>query len=322
LAKIRYVSRSFNPTALDVIRQAEVICNTYAAQGYSLTLRQLYYRFIATDALPESRRDPASGTKNTEKNYKWLGSLISDARLAGLIDWNHVEDRGREKHGGDSGWGHPRNIIRYGANNYSITHWDGQENYVEIWVEKQAIEDVVARPAGRWNVGYFACKGYVSQSSMHEAALRIREQEDDGKTCTIIHLGDHDPSGIDMTRDIKDRMYTFGANVDVVRIALNMDQVEAYDPPPSPAKITDSRARDYIEIYGDDSWELDALEPATLESLIEDHITSRLDMDLYDERIQREARERSVLSSMHANYDTLLDYMRDNDLLTHPEDDN
>ena len=235
MSKTRYVSKTFNDAALDVIMQAERICEQYARQGYSLTLRQLYYRFIATDAFPEARRDPVSGTKNTEKNYKWLGNLVSDARLAGLIDWSHVEDRGREQHGGDGGWGHPSAIIRYGANNYSITHWDGQPHYVEVWVEKQALEDVVARPAGRWNVPYFACKGYVSQSSMHEAALRIRRQ-DTTRECTIIHLGDHDPSGIDMTRDIQDRMLTFGANVNVRRIALNMDQVEAYDPPPSPAK--------------------------------------------------------------------------------------
>ncbi len=322
MPKTCYVPKTFNAQALDVISQAEAICDDYALQGYSLTLRQLYYRFIATDALPDSRRDPASGTKNTEKNYKWLGSLISDARLAGLIDWNHVKDRGREKHGGDAGWGHPKAILRYGAKNYSISHWDGQQNYVEIWVEKQALEDVVARPAGRWNVPYFACKGYVSQSSMYEAAMRIGEEASEGRDCTIIHLGDHDPSGIDMTRDIQDRMSTFGTYVDVVRIALNMDQVEAYDPPPSPAKITDSRAREYIETYGDDSWELDALEPATLEDLIESHITSRLGMGLYNERIEQEERERSVLAAMHGNYDSLLYFMRDNDMLPYPEDEN
>lgn len=310
MSKTRYLSKNFNDAALDVIMQAERICSTYAAQGYSLTLRQLYYRFIATDALPESRRDPVSGTKNTEKNYKWLGGLVSDARLAGLIDWNHVEDRGRERHGGDFGWQSPEHMIRRYAPSYSITHWDGQEHYVEIWVEKQALEEVVARPASRWNVPYFACKGYVSQSSMHEAAMRIRQFDMD-REATIIHLGDHDPSGIDMTRDIQDRMLTFGASVNVKRIALNMDQVEAYDPPPSPAKITDSRAADYIGRFGHDSWELDALEPATLESLIENEITSRLDMSLWDAREAQEDRERSVLVAMHDNYDTILDYMRD-----------
>jgi hypothetical protein len=313
VSKICYEPKVFNDQALAVIHQAEEFCDSYARQGYVITLRQLYYRYIATDAFPESRRDPVSGTKNTEKNYKWLGKLVSDARLAGLIDWSHLEDRGRQQQGGDAGWGHPRNILRYGANNYNISHWDGQAEYVEVWVEKQALEDIVSRPCLRWNVPYFACKGYVSQSSMHEAALRLRGIK--GRERTVIHLGDHDPSGIDMTRDIQDRLAMFGARAEVVRIALNMDQVEAYDPPPSPAKITDSRARDYIETYGDDSWELDALEPAELESLIEGHITSRLDMELYDRRIAREERERSILVAMHENYDAIYERMREDGLI-------
>jgi hypothetical protein len=306
--KIPYLPKTFNDTAMSVIMQAERFCAEYDRQGYKITLRQLYYRFIATDAFPESRRDP-SGTKNTEKNYKWLGSLVSDARLAGLIDWDHLEDRGRERHGGDFGWSSPEHMIRSYARNYSVTHWDGQDEYVEIWVEKQALEDVVSRPASRWNVPYFACKGYVSQSSMHEAANRIREFADAGRVCTIIHLGDHDPSGIDMTRDIEDRMRMFGTDVEVQRIALNMDQIEAFNPPPSPAKITDSRAADYIEIYGNDSWELDALEPAQLESLIEGEITRRIDMGLWEECEERERTERRVLTAVSANFGDIRGYM-------------
>lgn len=317
--KIEYLPKTFNAMAASVIDQAEAFCDEYDRQGYKITLRQLYYRFIALDAFPESRRDEASGTKNTEKNYKWLGQLISDARLAGLIDWDHLEDRGRAEQGGDFGWSSPEHMIRSYARNYDITHWDGQDHYVEVWVEKQALEDVVSRPASRWKVPYFACKGYVSQSSMHEAANRIRKFADAGKECTIIHLGDHDPSGIDMTRDIADRMTMFGTDVAVERIALNMDQIEAFDPPPSPAKITDSRAADYIERFHDSDiddlgtarcWELDALEPAQLEALVEDAVTSRLDMALWDEREERQERERAVLTAVSSNFDAIRSYMR------------
>lgn len=309
--KRAYLHKDFAPVALDVITQAEEICDDYASRGYSLTLRQLYYRFIATDAFPESRRDPELGTKNTDRNYKWLGGLVSDARLAGLIDWNHVVDRGREFHGGDAGWPGPEAVLDWGAENYNVSRWDGQPNYAEVWVEKQALEDVIARPAGRWNVQYFACKGYVSQSSMHEAARRLAREERAGRQVTVLHLGDHDPSGIDMTRDIADRLAMFGVKADVRRIALNMDQVRAYDPPPSPAKITDSRARDYIEVYGTDSWELDALEPDVLENLIEGELTALIDMDLWREREQVERDERGILVAMHDNYEEILDYLRD-----------
>jgi len=118
-----------------------------------------------------------------------------------------------------------------------------------------------------------------------------------------------------MTRDIKDRMAMFGCDVEVERIALNMDQIEAFDPPPSPAKITDSRAADYIELYGHDSWELDALEPAQLEDLIEGEITSRLDMDLWNEREEREERERVVLTALSDNFAGIRTYMESEGML-------
>ena len=317
MPKICYLRKDFNTQAVSVIADAEIILDSYARQGYRITLRTLYYQFIARDLFPESRLRMVSGTltKNCEVNYKWLGNLVSDARLARLLDWNHLQDSGRESHGGDRGWGEPKNVIRYGAENYNITHWDDQEHYVEIWVEKQALEDIVARPASRWDVPYFACKGYVSQSSMYEAAKRLRAIDGDREK-TIIHLGDHDPSGIDMSRDIQDRLNMFGAGVTVQRIALNMSQIEEFNPPPSPAKISDSRAADYISRFGDDSWELDALEPATLESLIEEQITSRLNMDLWNARIEREDRERQTLVAMHDNYSTLLDYMHAEGMIT------
>ena len=83
----------------------------------------------------------------------------------------------------------------------------------------------------------------------------------------IIHLGDHDPSGIDMTRDIQERLQMFGADVYVKRVALTMNQIGTYNPPPNPAKITDSRASKYIDEYGNESWELDALEPQVITDL-------------------------------------------------------
>jgi hypothetical protein len=311
VSKICYEYKKFNPVALAVIADAELILNSYSRQGYRITLRTLYYQFIARDLFPESRRDAALGTKNTEKNYKWLGQIISDARLAGLIDWTHLQDSGRESHGGDAGWGEPRNIIEYGAQNYNISRWDGQEHYVEVWVEKQALEDIVARPCDTWNVRYFACKGYVSLSAMYESAVRLKRiSRETGRQLTIIHLGDHDPSGIDMSRDIQDRLALFGTDAEVIRIALNMDQVEQYDPPPSPAKLSDSRAADYIDRFGDDSWELDALEPQVLDGLIAEQITSRLDMDLWQQREAQEDEERQTLVAMHDNYDAILEYMQ------------
>jgi len=330
MSKVLYEPRTFTAAARDVVTEAERICQDYANQGYQLTLRQLYYRFIATDAFPDSRADPVSGTKNTERNYKWLGDLVSNGRIAGMIDWSHLTDRGRRPAGGDSGWDSPRDIVESSADQYGITHWDGQPEYVEAWVEKEALAEVISRPASRWDVTTFACKGYVSQSAMHDAALRLRRRTRDGRKCTIIHLGDHDPSGLDMTRDIEDRLAMFRAVVTVDRIALNMDQVLALNPPPSPAKITDSRAADYIDRFHDPDvdepgearcWELDAIEPAALDALVDEAIRGHVDLALRQARLDREEREKAQLRALTQNWDEVLAYLRDQGY-AEPEDDN
>ena len=145
---------------------------------------------------------------------------------------------------------------------------------------------------------------------MWRAAQRLLEQERQGRKNHIIHLGDHDPSGIDMTRDIEDRLWTFGADVTVHRIALNMDQVLRYDPPPNPAKLTDARAGKYVEDHGYESWELDALEPAVIDQLIEDEILEHLDRDQWDlDHAQMES-ERAVLTAISQNWSSVAAHLR------------
>ena len=108
-----------------------------------------------------------------------------------------------------------------------------------------------------------------------------------------------------MTRDITDRMELFGANVEVRRIALNFDQIEQYSPPPNPAKITDSRANSYIDRYGSESWELDALNPATLKELITDEVLSLTDEDLLYEEKSREQDEKDRMKVYAEKLDIL-----------------
>jgi hypothetical protein len=125
----------------------------------------------------------------------------------------------------------------------------------------------------------------------------------------ILHFGDHDPSGIDMTRDIGDRLRLFGAKrVDVRRLALNMDQVEQYDPPPNPAKETDSRFEGYRAEYGDESWELDALEPTTLAALVTAEVESIIDREQWDEDATRERTARRELRTISENYGEIVKY--------------
>jgi len=281
--KRRYVDKSFRGKSLEIIEQANAIIQEYEAQGYNLTLRQLYYQFVSRDLID-----------NKQTEYKRLGSVINDGRLAGLIDWLAIEDRTRNLQS-LTHWSSPADIIESCASQFRYDLWADQPWHIEVWVEKEALAGVFARVCNEWDVSYFACRGYVSQSEMWRAGRRLlRKERNAGKETRIIHFGDHDPSGMDMTRDIRDRLSLFGSNVDVTRVALNIDQVEQYGPPPNPAKLTDSRSTGYCAEYGNESWELDALEPRVLAGLVDDEIESVLDTDAweYSKERQQEARDR------------------------------
>ena len=143
---------------------------------------------------------------------------------------------------------------------------------------------------------------------MWAAAQRFIRQ-DWRESRTIIHLGDHDPSGIDMTRDIQERLEMFGADVDVKRVALTMDQIEHFNPPPNPTKLSDARADSYIRTYGRECWELDALEPKVITSLIRDEVTALADPDLFTAIERREATDKDNLQEICDRYDEVVAFL-------------
>jgi hypothetical protein len=184
-----------------------------------------------------------------------------------------------------------------------------------VWFEKDALMGVFERAASRIDVPYLSCRGYPSDSTVWAAAQRLRRQRSAGgvRDVVIFHFGDHDPSGIDMTRDISERLALFGAaqNVSVRRLALNMNQVEQYEPPPNPAKESDSRFVGYQELYGDESWELDALEPTVLGRLVSSNVRSLLDMDEWNAKLDEEREGRRLLAAISDNWDDVCANVRD-----------
>lgn len=174
------------------------------------------------------------------------------------------------------------------------------------WIEKEALAGVFERVCDELQVPFFSCRGYTSQSEMWVAGMRLKEISESGQEPVVLHFGDHDPSGMDMTRDIRDRLEMFiGASIELKRLALNMDQVEKYDPPPNPAKTTDSRYTSYIELYGNESWELDALEPAVLAGLVRDAIAMLRDDNLWRERLEKENEHKRLLSEVSLKWSRL-----------------
>lgn len=313
-----FIYHRFSAEHEEVIHIANQIIQSYMSQGYDLTLRQLYYQFVARDAFPRSRgwlheteRGSGQLTHNHQRNYDKLGKIISKARMAGLIDWDSIVDRTRSP----VLWSHessPKTAIQKCRQYYQIDMWENQPRRVEVWVEKEALVSVFKRICGEYDVPVFACKGYVSSSAQYEAYRRFKSNAESGQSTTIFHFGDHDPSGIQMTEDNEDRLslmleksydVAMAADFEVRRLALNLSQVRTMDIPPAPAKLSDSRAKAYIEQFGEDSWELDALPPSELSSITENNILSIRDEDLWGQREQQQQDDLGIFDKILQDLD-------------------
>lgn len=277
-----FISKNFRPATLLIIKRANEIIGEYDAQGLRLTLRQLYYQFVTRNWLP-----------NLEKSYKNLGSAISDGRLAGLIDWDSIEDRVRVPLVPGE-FKNLQELVDVALRSYRLPRWASQPNYVELWVEKDALAGVLAPIADDFHITLMVNRGYSSQSAMYESAQRFLRQNS-YKENYLLYLGDHDPSGEDMVRDIRERLHLFGASLTVEKLALTMEQVRHYNPPPNPAKMSDSRAEKYVNEHGYSSWEVDALPPNVLNKLIVKRLSALVDAGMMEKVKQQEEKDKKRL---------------------------
>lgn len=277
------------------IEQANEIIDALVDAGYTPTLRQVYYRHVALGLIA-----------NRDTEYENLGELLNVGRLCGLVDWESIEDRTRFVREQPS-WPDPASIVQDLASQFRVNQWEGQEYHVEVWIEKDALIGIAERPCAELDVPYFSCRGYVSQSEMYVASQRLYDASVAGRRPIVLHLGDHDPSGVQMSEDIEDRLTMFleveGVDFEVRRIALTMEQIREFDPPPNPAKLSDGRARKYIARYGESSWELDAMPPAAMDQLIRDEIEQYIDRDAWREQEEKTTEGRRTLRLVSRRWD-------------------
>lgn len=305
MAKICYETpkRGFRKDTLATIAQANEIIDKYRADGFDLTLRQLYYQCVSRGMIP-----------NNVQEYKRLGDIVSKARRAGLIDWDAIVDRTRTLRGGSHGWGAPERVIESAASWFSLDIWAEQPAYCEVWFEKDALMGVFERACQKYRLPYFSCRGYSSDSEIWSAARRLRaESRGHGgeREIVILHFGDHDPSGVDMTRDIEERIALLGGprSLEVRRLSLTMEQIQKFNPPPNPAKESDSRFEGYRKLYGDESWELDAMEPTYLAGLVETNVHDLIDQTAWEQvRAEERAGQRQI-KRVANNYKRVLAYL-------------
>lgn len=344
---------------LDIIKKIIFIVDLYSKQGYILSLRQLHYQFVTRNWIV-----------NHDTAYKKLGSILDDCRYAGLVDWGAIEDRGRTPY--LPFWvNNPDEGLQVIINQYRINRQLDQDKYVELWTEKDALSGILRRSTSKYHIQLVVNKGYTSSSAAYNAYERAVEYILKGKKVVILYFGDHDPSGLDMVRDIRDRLTLFLANGDslkdddgfyklvenwwdeneytyydlfhnyhlsdkhldalnndgyygdkydeavtgvdngkiawylqehdlfqVIPIGLTMEQIKEYDLPPNPTKITDSRSEAYVKKFGKTCWEVDALEPSVLTSIVETHITEHIDLDRYEAMIVQEKKDIVYLKNL------------------------
>lgn len=289
--KIEYRAVKLSKANKERLITINQIIESYRRQGYVLTLRQLYYQLVTKNIIA-----------NQVKEYSKLSVLLREGRMAGIVDWEAIEDRLRVP-SSPNAFGSPEEAMQTIIDVYRRPRLEGQSTYVEVWVEKDALSGVIKRATNPYNVPVVVNRGYSSATAMHDAFQRFQEATiDEKQNIVILYLGDFDPSGVDMIRDIRDRINEFDKynelDFEIKPIALTEAQIRKYNPPPNPAKITDPRAGAYIAKYGPTSWEVDALNPEILNALITSEIKKIVDLSVYNDVLEVEKEEKEKLENL------------------------
>jgi len=294
--KIQFRETKLGPKRLAILGKINNVLEDYASQGYVLTLRQLYYRLVAADVIP-----------NRPNEYSKLSDVLTEGRLCGLVDWSSIEDRVRVPK-------RPYTVddiddaISDTVNQYRLDRQRGQENYVEMWTEKDAISNILYRQTEQYGIPLLVNRGYSSTTAMYESYRRMERAIERGQQPHVVYFGDHDPSGLDMAlRDIPERLNElFGTDVICKHIGITMPQIDLHQPPPNPAKISDPRAKWYIGEYGDSSWEVDALEPKDMHKIIHEELAGIIDLDMMEKVKEEEKAERKEIQMLPDLRDKLI----------------
>ncbi len=243
-----------------------------------LTLRQLYYRLVASGTI-----------ENNRSQYTMLSTLVKNMRLAGLMSWNVITDRTRRQTD-INGYTNKKDFIDIEVNNflkyYSRNLTQGQNKMIELWVEKDALATIFEDVAFEYSIRAVVCRGYQSTSFIKNYYDRAVSALADGKQPVILYFGDFDPSGIQMfeatqeSLELEMNLY----DIEYKRIALNLSDIDNYKLPnePDAVKKTDTRYNKFVEKYGLYAVELDALHPSILKQIAVDAVKSELDMDMFD----------------------------------------
>lgn len=275
----------------DIIREVNKILDQY---DMPLTLRQLFYRLVAQLIIP-----------NTITSYKTLSKWMVKAREQGDVDDRRIEDRSRQVLGvGDWGYEDVESFLNDRIKSlqeswqyWARSLWETQPLQVLVALEKDALSRLFTDVTDRFHIHVFPTRGYGSYAYVKDMAERIVSE---GKPAIVLYFGDFDPSGRDIERDLRERLERYGAeDFKVVRVALTKHQIAEHNLPPRPedAATLEKLGRDPRRVrYGlEYACELDALEPPTLQDMIQQSVMERIDEKEWNTRVQQIKDEQTKL---------------------------
>ena len=245
------------------------------------TVRQVYYRLVASGAV-----------EKTENEYKRTVRLLTAMRRERAVPMPWIADYTRWIRKPTT-FDSPEHALRATARLYRRKLWANQAAYVEVWLEKDALAGVVIDETDPYDVPLMVTRGYPSVSFLHTAAEAIRAQAERGKPAHLYYLGDHDPSGVDISRHVEERIreHVPQADLHFERIAVTPEQISAWSLPTRPTKRTDTRSRN----FDGGSVEVDAIPPAQLRQLVRDAIEQNIDRRALRVLMAAEESEREML---------------------------
>jgi hypothetical protein len=264
---------------MNTIRQA---IHDALARDHPMTVRQLFYRLVSGGVIDK-----------TEAEYKsTVVRLASEMRLAGEIKFGWIADNTRWMRKPDT-HSSMEVALRNTAKTYRRSVWDEQDVYVEVWLEKDALAGVLVDVTDEWDVPLMVTRGFASLSFLYEAADAIQAK---GKPTFLYYFGDHDPSGVDIPKQVEQRIREFAPKTDITfeRVAVNPDQIQKWGLPTRPTKASDPRGRN----FEGESVEVDAIEPARLRRLADSHIVKHIDHATYRRLKVVEEAERDMLAKI------------------------
>ena len=245
----------------------------------AVSTRQMYYQLLSRGII-----------ENSERGYNKVQRLLVNLRREGIVSNERICDRTRNKHQRAS-WNGLADILEQCKIQYRRDYWSDQNIATYISVEKQALEGVFSEVCDEYGVSLFVLRGYPSYSLLYDWSQEIIELNNEGKEVKIYYFGDFDATGVQIDESVASNLLEFGAKFSFERVGILPSDIKKFDLMTLPVKRSDTRAKKFIEKYGHECVELDALPPNELKKRIRESIEANIEIDKWNRMSEIEAEE-------------------------------